>query len=727
MMNIPFRPVTAADADLLRSFTMEGKCMNCDMNVANLCSWQFLYHTEYAVVEGFLVLRFVLDGHVTYMKPIGKGDLRPVLELLMADARSLGDTLRVACVCPCAQALMDESMPGAFTYTINRDKSDYLYLREKLVTLSGKKLQPKRNHISKFKRAYPNYEYRPLTPDLVPDCIRLGEEWCRTNDSGELRAMQAEQQMIAYALRHMDELHIVGGTLFVEGRMVAFTFGARINAEAFDVCVEKADTNYEGAYAMINNEFVSRLPEDIVYINREEDLGLEGLRRAKLSYYPDLILDKMVATLTAQPKETEEEMRVRFETRHLWERSFADPRAFIDLYFREKYRKERNEIIVRDGRVVSALQKLPYPLTYGGRMLPASYISGACTDEDYRRRGLMGELLVKALRDEYYLGSTISIEECLGSKGVEESSFGVKEYRSEGVKTIPQLRESKDCLQALPSTAVSTKLNVSSADGLSSSLPSEATTPKLLNSQKAGSVLSFLIPATAELMTYYAKFGYTPCFRFGWKETHPNPGGDTDLTVQEVLPHREDLGGLLIYLRDKMQERPMCVQHPLSDLRAVMDDMRMAGDTMWEVRRGTLLVGLAICRAEAKGVLLREYVYDDEAARDALIAAIAAHHGKTEVDVLDTTGTGGDYFGMARVVDAEEMLKAYAQLHPEKEMTLNVADDELSENNGCYHISGGVCVRLSEPSADAELLTIAQLTHRVLAEENPLMSLMMND
>ena len=650
-MNILFRPVTAADAGLLRSFTMEGKCMNCDLNVANICSWQFLYHTEYAVVEGFLVLRFVESGHVTYMKPIGKGDLRPVLELLMADARSLGDTLRVACVCPCAQALMDESMPGAFTYTINRDKSDYLYLREKLVTLSGKKLQPKRNHVSKFKRTYPNYEYRPLTPDLVPDCIRLGEEWCRTNDSCMQRAMQAEQKMIAYALQHIDELHIVGGTLFVEGKMVAFTFGSRINAEAFDVCVEKADTSYEGAYAMINNEFVSRLPEDIVYINREEDLGLEGLRKAKLSYYPDLILDKMVATLTAQPKETEEEMRVRFETRHLWERSFADPRAFIDLYFREKYRKERNETIVRDGRVVSALQKLPYPMTYGGRMLPASYISGACTDENYRKRGLMGELLAQTHRAM----------------------------------------------------------------------------------QRENAVLSFLIPATAELATYYAKFGYTPCFRFGWRtETHPNPpceGGGTDLTVREVLPHREDLGGseLLIYLRDKMQERPWCVQHPLADLHAVVDDMRMAGDAMWEVRRGTLLVGLAICRAEADGVLLRECVYEDEAARDALVAAIAAHHGKTEVDVLDTTGREGDYFGMARVINAEAMLMAYATQHPELDLKINVTDDELSENNGCYHISGGACVRLSEPSAEAESLTIAQLTHKVLTEETPLMSLMMND
>ena len=199
-MPIPFRPVTAADADLLRSYTMESKCMNCDMNVTNLCGWQFLYHTEWALVEGFLVLRFVSGGQVTYMKPIGKGDLRRVLELLMADARSLGDTLRMACVCPCAQGLMEESMPGAFTYTTDRDRADYLYLRERLVTLAGKKLQPKRNHISKFKRLYPDYAYRPLTSDLVPDCLRLGEEWCRTNDCHMQRAMQANQHQCDYVM-----------------------------------------------------------------------------------------------------------------------------------------------------------------------------------------------------------------------------------------------------------------------------------------------------------------------------------------------------------------------------------------------------------------------------------------------------------------------------------------------------------------------------------------------
>ena len=272
---------------------------------------------------------------------------------------------------------------------------------------------------------------------------------------------------------------------------------------------------------------------------------------------------------------------MRFETRRLWERSFADPRAFIDLYFREKYRKERNETIVRDGRVVSALQKLPYPMTYGGVLLPASYISGACTDEEYRRRGLMGELLEQTHRAM----------------------------------------------------------------------------------QREQAAFSFLIPATPELFAYYAKQGYTPCFRFGWTTETPSPLSSqaSTLNTQASIPSDEHL----IYLRDRMQERTMCVQHPLSDLRAVVDDMNLAGDTLWEVRRGTLLVGVALCRAEADGVLLRECLSDDDEAREALVAGIAAHYGRTEVDVVDATATVGEYIGMARIIDAEAMLTAYARLHPD--------------------------------------------------------------
>ena len=200
---------------------------------------------------------------------------------------------------------------------------------------------------------------------------------------------------------------------------------------------------------------------------------------------------------------------------------------------------------------------------------------------------------------------------------------------------------------------------------------------------------------------------------------------DSSLVVNSIdqYPTEEQF----IYLRQKMQERPMCVQHPLSDLRAVVDDMRMAGDTMWEVRRGELLVGMAICRVEENGILLRECLYEDKSAHDTLIATIAAHYERSEIDVIDTTGREGDYFGMARIINTEDMLKAYAQLHPEMECTLSITDDLLSENNGCYYINKGICECVNEPCNEAEQLTIAQLTQRVLSEENPLMSLMMND
>ena len=287
----------------------------------------------------------------------------------------------------------------------------------------------------------------------------------------------------------------------------------------------------------------------------------------------------MTATLTAQPAETDEERRVRFETRRLWECSFADPRAFIDLYFREKYRTERNEVVERDGRVVSALQKLPYPVTYGGRLLPASYISGACTDEAYRRRGLMGELIAQTHR---------------AMRG-ENAAF------------------------------------------------------------------SFLIPATPELFSYYAKAGYTPCFRFGWQMVAVDGMMPVDGSL--MVDMVDQPGDCLAYLRAKMQERPLCVQHPISDLRAVADDMCLAGDTMWAARRGSNLVALAICRNETDGTLLRVCVYDDEAARNTLIAHIAAHYGRTAVDVLDVSGQSGDYFGMARIIDASAMLAAYAALY----------------------------------------------------------------
>ena len=208
-----------------------------------------------------------------------------------------GAKLRMLGVCVGMKADIEAAMPGRFTFTEDRDYFDYIYLRTDLATLKGKKFQAKRNHINKFKKQYPDYEYKPLTPDLVPECLKLEEEWCRANNCEEQLALGAERKSMTYALNHMEALGLTGGVLHVNGKIAAFTYGAPINHETWDTCVEKADTGIEGSYAMINYEYANHIDEQYIYVNREEDLGLEGLRKAKLSYQPVILLEKCIAEL----------------------------------------------------------------------------------------------------------------------------------------------------------------------------------------------------------------------------------------------------------------------------------------------------------------------------------------------------------------------------------------------------------------------------------------------
>lgn len=297
---LTFKEITLQDKDLIQSFTLDSPRRNCDLSFTNLCSWRFLYHTKYAVYDGFLILRFYAEDELAYMMPVGNGDLRKVLEKIIEDAREQGKPFIMLGVCPVMKEDIESAMPGQFTFTSDRDYADYIYLREDLATLKGKKFQSKRNHINRFLKTYTDYEYKPITPELIPECLALEAEWCRANNCQEEKALAAERESLTYALNHFEELGLSGGVLHVNGKIAAFTFGAPINRQTFDVCVEKADTEIEGAYTMINFEFARHIPGQYIYINREEDLGIEGLRKAKLSYQPEIILEKCLARLKTE-------------------------------------------------------------------------------------------------------------------------------------------------------------------------------------------------------------------------------------------------------------------------------------------------------------------------------------------------------------------------------------------------------------------------------------------
>lgn len=301
---ITFKDITIQDKDTITAYTMNSCRRNCDLSFSNLCSWRFLYNTQFAIVDGFLVFKFWAGGELAYMMPIGEGDLKKVLDDLIEDAHRENEPFCMLGVCSCMREELEAIMPGQFTFTADRDYADYIYLRSDLATLKGKKFQSKRNHINKFRNMYPDHEYTPITPDKIQECMELEAKWCKANDCDKQEGTGNERRALTYALEHFEELGLTGGILYVNGEIAAFTFGMPINKETFGVHVEKADTNIEGAYTMINYEFANRIPEQYTYINREEDLGIEGLRKAKLSYQPETILEKYMVCLKEHPVET---------------------------------------------------------------------------------------------------------------------------------------------------------------------------------------------------------------------------------------------------------------------------------------------------------------------------------------------------------------------------------------------------------------------------------------
>ena len=199
-------------------------------------------------------------------------------------------------------ASLDSWYPGRYQYTETRDYADYVYEAEKLATLSGKKLHSKRNHINRFKILYEErWDYERLTEDNVEECFQMALEWRNLNEVDEDEEKNAEMSVTLNSLRLFRELQLTGGILRVDGKIVAFTLGEPLNEDTFVVHIEKALADVEGAYTVINQQFVEHeILGKYKYVNREDDVGQEGLRKAKLSYKPAFLVEKGTVTLASR-------------------------------------------------------------------------------------------------------------------------------------------------------------------------------------------------------------------------------------------------------------------------------------------------------------------------------------------------------------------------------------------------------------------------------------------
>lgn len=295
-MEFNWKSIELSDKEIIQSYYRQEKSRNCEFTFANNYLWAPHYEIRYAIIDGMLVF---LSDEATFSVsfPLGQGNAKETIELLLSYFEEKGRTFKMHLVSPEQFARLEKWFPGKFQIAYNRDAADYVYESEKLITLSGKKLHGKRNHINKFKELYPDWTYEPITKENTAECIEMAQNWRVQNGCDENEEKSAEFCVTLNALKMREELGLCGGLLRADGRVVAFTLGEPGGEDIFVVHIEKAYPDVQGAYPMINQQFVEHECAAYRYINREEDTGAEGLRKAKLSYYPVMMLEKGMVTL----------------------------------------------------------------------------------------------------------------------------------------------------------------------------------------------------------------------------------------------------------------------------------------------------------------------------------------------------------------------------------------------------------------------------------------------
>lgn len=263
-----------------------------DLSFTNCFIWHFSRTIETAVAGDFLCIRVTYPGRAPLaLMPRGQGDLKGVLEKLIDDFAFNRAAFRMRALSKVMADEIEAAMPGRFQFTPERDRFDYVYRVSDLIELAGKAYRSKRNHLNRCRMMY-DFSYEPLTGELVDAVAGAQIRWCQKHGGAGDDVLRHEHTGIMEALKHFDRLAFRGGALVLSGNVVAFTFDEALTDDMVVIHIEKADPDVHGAYQAINQQFLAHEWSDMAYVNREEDLGIEGLRQAKQSYRPVKMIEK---------------------------------------------------------------------------------------------------------------------------------------------------------------------------------------------------------------------------------------------------------------------------------------------------------------------------------------------------------------------------------------------------------------------------------------------------
>lgn len=290
---IRFHTIQIQERDAYEEILFSQPERNCEYSFAN----QFLWgRQEHAYLHGCIAYFAHFYGRSVYPYPIGSGDKRRVVAEIMEDALQRGIPCRFSSLTQTDREELESWFPGRFRFQPDRNGMDYVYSIDDLADLRGRKYQKKRNHVNRFRAEHPDYQVVPLSGENMEEARNMVHRWFETRMAEDPDGdYLLEQVAMERAFRCFDALNMEGISLVDKGEVLAVTMGTRLSAETFDVHFEKALESVDGAYAAVNCEFARylrlKIPE-LCFLNREDDMGQEGLRKAKLSYLPHHMAEK---------------------------------------------------------------------------------------------------------------------------------------------------------------------------------------------------------------------------------------------------------------------------------------------------------------------------------------------------------------------------------------------------------------------------------------------------
>ena len=294
MKKADFKPIELFDKDTFDRCLRLYPPQTSELTFTNLFVWRHCYHPIWARSDDCLLIVLQPEDRQPFgLPPIGAGDKAEALDRL---CRVLAEMTPDVQVCRVGEDFVENHLDrDRYRARLDEDSSDYVYLSRDLIELSGNKLHRKKNHLNRFLKNY-EFQYLPLDAALVQEFLDMQESWCQMRECVENPALLSEDYAIREALKGFGQLDYQGGAIVMDNRVEAFSLGEPLNRETAVIHFEKANPDIPGLYAAINNLFCKHAWSEMKYINREQDLGIPGLRKAKQSYNPHHMSNKYILT-----------------------------------------------------------------------------------------------------------------------------------------------------------------------------------------------------------------------------------------------------------------------------------------------------------------------------------------------------------------------------------------------------------------------------------------------